>query len=95
MTIYPELSWIPWYLAELKEGDCLYIPFMWIHNVHNYKPQDNLILRYCVHSLTPTTGKGKDTVIASDTVTVYIYVYIYVTHFEEKGYHSDSVMTTR
>ncbi len=33
MTKYPELSRIPWYLAEVNEGDCLYLPYLWIHNV--------------------------------------------------------------
>lgn len=33
MTLYPELSKIPWLYAEVLEGDCLYLPYEWLHNV--------------------------------------------------------------
>ncbi len=33
MTTYPNLAKIPWHLAVLSPGDCLYLPFMWIHHV--------------------------------------------------------------
>ena len=32
MTRYPELSKIPWYQAVLNAGDCLYLPYQWIHH---------------------------------------------------------------
>ena len=33
MRVYPELSKIPWTKAVVHEGDCLYLPYSWIHNV--------------------------------------------------------------
>jgi len=33
MTAYPNLAKIPWYLATLKAGDCLFLPFSWVHYV--------------------------------------------------------------
>lgn len=34
---YPEINAVPWYNVSLNEGDCLYIPYMWFHQV-NSKP---------------------------------------------------------
>lgn len=33
MTVYPELSRVPWFRAMVQEGDCLYLPYLWLHNV--------------------------------------------------------------
>ena len=33
MTVYPELSRIPWLRAVVEEGDCLYLPYLWMHTV--------------------------------------------------------------
>ena len=30
---YPNVSNVPWYRAVVEEGDCLYLPFHWIHQV--------------------------------------------------------------
>ena len=35
LTAYPGLVGLPWYLAELKAGDCLYVPLKWIHHVRH------------------------------------------------------------
>ena len=33
MIKYPNISSIPWYKAVVNEGDCLYLPYLWIHHV--------------------------------------------------------------
>ena len=33
MTLYPGMMEIPWYYVRVEPGDCLYIPFNWIHHV--------------------------------------------------------------
>ena len=33
MIKYPNISSIPWYKAVINEGDCLYLPYLWIHHV--------------------------------------------------------------
>ena len=33
MTAYPKMVDVPWYKAVLSPGDCMYIPFQWIHHV--------------------------------------------------------------
>ena len=33
MTAYPGLVDVPWYKTVLQEGDCLYIPYKWVHHV--------------------------------------------------------------
>lgn len=33
MTAYPNLATVPWHLAVVNAGDCLYLPYMWLHNV--------------------------------------------------------------
>ena len=33
MTAYPNMVDVPWYKAVLNPGDCLYIPYHWIHHV--------------------------------------------------------------
>lgn len=30
---YPNVANVPWYKAVVDEGDCLYVPFHWIHQV--------------------------------------------------------------
>ena len=30
---YPNVANVPWYKAVVDEGDCLYLPFHWIHQV--------------------------------------------------------------
>ena len=86
MTIYPELSRVPWYLAELKEGDCLYIPFMWIHNVHMItSPKTTSSKDFVYIHLPSPQGKGKDTVLL-------MILSLYITHFEGKGYHSGRML---
>lgn len=30
---YPNVSNVPWYRAVVDEGDCLYLPFHWMHQV--------------------------------------------------------------
>ena len=36
MAVYRNLSRIPWYNATLNEGDCLFLPYPWIHHVIAY-----------------------------------------------------------
>ena len=36
MTAYPGLVDVPWYLATVNAGDCLFLPYGWIHHVHQY-----------------------------------------------------------
>ena len=33
MTAYPNMVDVPWYKAVLNPGDCLYLPYNWIHHV--------------------------------------------------------------
>ena len=33
MIKYPNVSTIPWYKAVVNQGDCLYLPYHWIHHV--------------------------------------------------------------
>ena len=33
MTQYPNLPEIPWYKATVNAGDCLYLPYKWLHHV--------------------------------------------------------------
>ena len=33
MTVYPNLAKVPWYKVTVNEGDCLYLPYQWLHNV--------------------------------------------------------------
>ena len=33
MNKYPNLAKVPWYQAILEEGDCLYVPYLWLHHV--------------------------------------------------------------
>ena len=33
MTAYPNLTSVPWYKVVVEEGDCLYLPYNWIHHV--------------------------------------------------------------
>ena len=33
MTAYPNLTSVPWYKVVVEEGDCLYLPYSWIHHV--------------------------------------------------------------
>ena len=37
MTKYPGLAEVPWLIAEVRAGDCLYIPMNWIHQVKTIK----------------------------------------------------------
>ncbi|CAK8680367.1 unnamed protein product [Clavelina lepadiformis] len=43
MQKYPSLSKIPWHRASMEPGDCLYIPYMWYHQV-NSSPTRNLAI---------------------------------------------------
>ena len=38
MTLYPRMMEVPWYYVRVEPGDCLYIPFNWIHHVSVIKP---------------------------------------------------------
>ena len=33
MTAYPKMVDVPWYKAVLSPGDCMFLPFNWIHHV--------------------------------------------------------------
>ena len=33
MTAYPRMAGVPWYKTVLQQGDCLYLPYLWIHHV--------------------------------------------------------------
>ena len=33
MTAYPGMADVPWYRSVLQPGDCLYLPYHWIHHV--------------------------------------------------------------
>ena len=33
MNKYPGLAEVPWYEVIIEAGDCLYLPFKWIHHV--------------------------------------------------------------
>ena len=33
MTMYPGLAAVPWYKVVVEPGDCLYLPYGWIHQV--------------------------------------------------------------
>ena len=33
MTVYPNLAKVPWYKVTVNEGDCLYLPYQWLHHV--------------------------------------------------------------
>ena len=33
MTQYPKMADVPWYRAIINKGDCMYLPFHWIHHV--------------------------------------------------------------
>uniref|UniRef100_H2YG19 JmjC domain-containing protein n=1 Tax=Ciona savignyi TaxID=51511 RepID=H2YG19_CIOSA len=35
MYKYPTLSKLPWYIANMDTGDCLYIPMKWYHHVNS------------------------------------------------------------
>uniref|UniRef100_H2YG20 JmjC domain-containing protein n=1 Tax=Ciona savignyi TaxID=51511 RepID=H2YG20_CIOSA len=35
MYKYPTLSKLPWYIANMDTGDCLYIPMNWYHHVNS------------------------------------------------------------
>ena len=36
MTAYPGLADVPWYKTVLQQGDCLYLPYLWIHHVSGW-----------------------------------------------------------
>jgi lysine-specific demethylase 8 len=36
MLKYTNLSSIPWYKAVIDSGDCLYLPYHWLHQVNSY-----------------------------------------------------------
>jgi len=33
MTSHPGMMEVPWYYVKVEPGDCLYIPYDWIHHV--------------------------------------------------------------
>ena len=33
MNKYSGLATVPWYEAVIEQGDCLYLPYEWIHQV--------------------------------------------------------------
>ena len=33
MTSYPGMMRVPWYHVRVEPGDCLYLPYRWIHHV--------------------------------------------------------------
>ena len=35
MNRYPGLAKVPWYKAVIEPGDCLYLPYEWIHQVRD------------------------------------------------------------
>ena len=54
MKVYPELSKIPWVQAVVEEGDCLYLPYQWIHSVSHCEPAGSCcrllyhVVGYCI-----------------------------------------------
>ncbi|XP_062514910.1 bifunctional peptidase and arginyl-hydroxylase JMJD5-like [Corticium candelabrum] len=38
---FPGLVGVPWYEATVYRGDCLYLPFMWLHQVRSYAGDEN------------------------------------------------------
>ena len=33
MTSHPGMMEVPWYYVRVEPGDCLYLPYNWIHHV--------------------------------------------------------------
>lgn len=51
MYKYPGLQQIPWYNISLVAGDCLFIPYMWIHQVRSFKGRNVAINWWMNHLL--------------------------------------------
>ena len=44
MTSHPGMMEVPWYYVKVEPGDCLYLPFEWIHHVSS-----NFSFHVCVN----------------------------------------------
>ncbi|EDO37253.1 predicted protein [Nematostella vectensis] len=40
MQKYPGLGKVPWMNASMEEGDCMYIPWRWVHQVQSFGPRN-------------------------------------------------------
>ena len=41
MLAYPEMASVPWHSAVVRAGDCLYLPYEWIHHVSKREQEEN------------------------------------------------------
>ena len=52
MTARPGLSEVPWHKATVNEGDCLYLPYEWLHQVEFGWPARQVVCCVCVMTLS-------------------------------------------
>jgi lysine-specific demethylase 8 len=59
MTAYPKMVDVPWYKAVLSPGDCMYLPFHWIHHVHSIGRNLGINLWWVPFSLSYQDCEGR------------------------------------
>ena len=69
MTTYPGLVDVPWYKTVLQQGDCLYLPYKWVHQVS--PSAIYVILYYYTHA-------PNCTVYTVHTCTGYLQHVVYI-----------------
>ena len=68
MTAYPGLTDLPWHLATVEAGDCLYVPFKWIHHVCNINMHLWMNV-YCMVISLPTVITGRCTYLGASLMS--------------------------
>jgi lysine-specific demethylase 8 len=59
MTAYPKMVDVPWYKAVLSPGDCMYIPYHWIHHVHSINRNIGVNLWWAPYQPSMKECKGR------------------------------------
>ena len=79
MTARPGLAEVPWHKATVNEGDCLYLPYEWLHQVGFGWPAGQVVCCVCDDDslscrFDPTTGTLVS-MCGGFHLSMYMYMY--------------------